>query len=229
MSTIRSSLLIVLAMSLLSARIAIAITKGQLDHFQTGTQQGWNIGILGTGTSDVAAAPPGGFGLACTSGFVSGGGLPLAPLIINQAQWSGNYIAAGVTGIELDIRSPVANSDRFIRIAIVDSTRNSGYSSTTGFSVPGGAGWFHAFFSLSATELTAINSPPPLNDLLANVFELRILHANSPSLSGDNAGNGVLTHFDNIRAVPEPSTICLAASAAIAFVWFRRRSKLAVA
>jgi hypothetical protein len=127
----------------------------------------------------------------------------------NDLQWVGNYIAAGVSGISMDLRN-FGSSAIPIRIAIREGSNGSstpGYSSTTAFSLPADGLWHSAFFSLDAGSLTPINSPQSLSTDLRNVADFRILSSAHPATIGDiiSAKIGV----DNILAVPEPGTIVL--------------------
>ena len=84
---------------LLSAPSALAVTFGQVDTFQDGTVMGWQTGP--TDPSPPANIPNGGplgagdrYMLLTSSGSLGVGG---KLVVHNQAQWSGNYTAAGVT------------------------------------------------------------------------------------------------------------------------------------
>jgi hypothetical protein len=120
----------------------------------------------------------------------------------NQTQWIGNYVATGVTSVEMDLKN-FTTSPESIRIALRASAGGSttpGYSSTTPFSLAADGAWHHAVFSLDSGSLTAINSPAPLSTFLTSVGDFRVLQAAAaPSLIGD-AGN-FQVGVDNITAV----------------------------
>src|SRR5262249_18278751 len=126
------------------------ITLGQIDTFQEGTTQGWVDPAFNT--SNIANNGPAGAGdhyLQIVSGTF-GGGVRLTAF--NRAQWLGNYISAGATGISMDLRNFGPNALP-IRIAIREGTGNSltpGYASTVAFNLPADGQWHSAFFSLSA-------------------------------------------------------------------------------
>jgi hypothetical protein len=225
MSTIRSSLLTVAAISLLSPAVTLGTTLGQVDTFEDGTAQGWV-----SAAQNLLGGPSGSNDrfLQFSAGI---SGLPTNLELFNRLQWSGNYLAAGVTGIEMDLKlissfvAPVP-----MRIAIREGTAPAimtGYASTTPFMLPRDDQWHHVVFSLQ--DMTGINAAQSLASDLANVVEFRLLGSTAPSTIGGSFPPLAQIGVDNIRAVPEPSTICLAASAAIALIWIRRRTRPAAA
>ncbi len=150
------------------------ITLGQIDTFEDGTQQGW--GNTNTFLLTNPSNGPGGSNdhYLSTMTLTASGGDRLD--VFNQSQWLGNYLAAGVTGVEMDLK----NNNLFdltnplsIRIAIrgVRSRESYGYSSTTAYSLSHDGQWHHAIFSLSAESFTAIGSfnslPPPLAERIS--------------------------------------------------------------
>ena len=200
---------------------SFGVTSGQIDTFQDGTTQGWVDPALNT--SNIANNGPAGAGdhyLQIASGTY-GGGVRLTTF--NRAQWLGNYISAGVTGISMDLRNFGPNALP-IRIAIREGTGNSltpGYASTVAFNLPADGQWHSAFFSLSAGTLTPVHSPQALATDLANVADLRLLSSVSPNTVGDaiNAEIGV----DNIVAVPEPGCCALLGAGLLCLVVSRNR------
>ena len=204
-------LLFVAAISFAAPATSLGITLGQIDTFEDGTHQGW-FAYPGTGSN-----PPNGPGgsvdhYLSTSAPPSGSSGEID--VFNRSQWLGNYLAAGVTSVEMDLKN---NNESFVtsplqmRIAIRSGSNvNVGYSSTTAYILPRDDQWHHAVFSLKADSLTAVAlenlSPPPLTDVLANVLEFHILNSSAPKTTGDTFIFGGLG-IDNIRAVPEPAGI----------------------
>ena len=92
---------------------APAVTLDQADDFQDGTTQGWHTGAANPNPpSEVADGGPDGDG----DGFLriegngqdgAGGNL----VAFNTAQWSGDYLAAGVGEIRADLRNLGAAPD----------------------------------------------------------------------------------------------------------------------
>jgi hypothetical protein len=204
----------------LSAASAFGVVIGQIDTFQDGLDN-WQGGVGG-----LAVAPTGGpAGAGDQYLQLSSGASPLPPRMtaFNDSQWLGNFTAAGVTAVAMDLLNSGTNS-LSMRVAIREGTGSSttpGYASTTPFVLPPDGLWHHTVFNLNATSLTGFNSPQPLSVDLANVKDFRILESAAPAGVGDmvTAQVGV----DNVTAVPEPSALVLIVIA-VPFVWRRTRS-----
>lgn len=238
-------------MRLVATRAAIALAAGlllpavgkaqvapnQVDTFESGTTLNWTNGQGGIGES----VPAGGMGgpndryLRVESGI----GAATRLVAFNRAQWTGNYTAAQVTQIEMDLINLSATA-LAMRVAFRTGTSGSttpGFVSSVPFSLPADGQWRHATFRLTDADFTPINSPPmTFSQLLSQPPsaqspnggppEMRILHSPTPALQGAvvTAAFGV----DNIRAVspvPEPAgglTLLLAAGLAAAR---RRRAR----
>jgi hypothetical protein len=187
---------------------ALAVVVGQTDTFTTGTQN-WATGASGN-PFVVADGGPGGVGDQFLQ-LISDGSGPSGRLIeFNRSQWLGDYIAAGVTSIAMDV-TDLGSTPLTIRIAMKDSTSisGSGYSSTTGFSIVNDGLWHHVVFGLSAPDLTPVGTPAALGTFLTNPQEVRILHSAAPALNGDNIVGKL--GVDNVTAIPGPGgAACLA-------------------
>ncbi len=180
MNIYRTGLLLVAATLLASPSIALGITLGHVDTFEDGTKQGWNAFKFDVG------GPPAGGPAGSSDHYLhiitvsSGGATSLQAT--NNLQWSGNYSAAGVSSIEMDLRNNTISSiaDMLsIRIAIVgvSDSPKVGYSSTTPIKVPQDGQWHHVSFSLASDAMTAIGSPSPLASELPNVGQLIIVNS----------------------------------------------------
>jgi hypothetical protein len=142
--------------------------------------------------------------------------------VFNQSQWTGNYNAAGVGSVEMDLKS-LSGPALSVRIVVRDVS-NDGYTSTVGFPLPADGQWHHAVFRLDDASMTAIGVPPTLSQVLSGPRELRIIHSAGPAINGDMIA--ATLGVDNIRAspVPEPTGILiLAAGAGCGGLWIRRR------
>lgn len=211
----------------LSTSAAFGVTLGQSDTFQDGAEN-WQAGV--GGLSLVSTGGPAGAGDQYLQ--ISSGVPPLPPRLIafNDAQWLGNFAAAGVTSVAVDLLN-TGSSSLPMRIVIRESAgvaSTPGYATSTPFVLPPDGLWHHVVFGLNAASLTGINSPQPLAVDLANVQDFRILASASPAGVGDvlTAQFGV----DNVTAVPEPSGVTLlllgAAAAASCFdLSFRPRPR----
>ncbi|HET6572127.1 MAG TPA: hypothetical protein VFG68_00870 [Fimbriiglobus sp.] len=210
-----------------SAGLAQQITAGQVDNFEGGTAANWTQGALGapgvvtggpTGTADHYIR------ITASGGFGAGSRLT----VLNRVQWTGNYIAAGVTAIEMDLLNS-GSSQLKMRIGFKSGQlqNDPGYSSTTAFDLDADGQWHHAVFPLSAGTMTAVGSPAAFDTFMTSVAEMRILHSISPDLNGDTISTVV--GVDNIRAVaapvPEPTGALAAAAVAagLAGMFARRR------
>jgi hypothetical protein len=221
MNSSRFCVLSALAILAFAPSTSRGITLGQVDTFESGTHLGWTGGPfagLGVQPGGLAGSSDHYIQVAPNNGSNGEqGDLSMG----NVSQWTGDYGAAGVTAIGMDLRGQGTNLP--IRISIVDNS-GTGYSTTTAFSLPGDGQWHHAVFSLAANDLTAISSPQPLPLVLGNVGALHILSSSSPSLSGgDFYGLGVEVDVDNIAAVPEPASISILLSGIVGIALLHRR------
>ena len=148
--------------------------------------------------------------------------------IFNREQWIGDYLAAGVIAIEMDLANLGADP-LLMRFAMKNDLGPgaAGFTATDPFLLPADGAWHHAVFPLTESAMTRLNSLDlTLADLLANVVEARILHSMDPSLTGDNirATLGV----DNIQAVyvPEPTAGLLLTIGAIFLLSIARATPL---
>jgi hypothetical protein len=208
-------LLLVAAILLVSPSITLGITLGQVDTFESGIA-GWNYSALTTlpggpaGSNDHYLAVYGGLG---SSNFRIEPG--------NAIQWSGNYVAAGVTAITMDLKNDsdvTRTQPLFIRVVVFEGVSPAGYCSTTAFSLPHDGQWHHAVFPLTADSMTGINQAEPLSIDLQSVFTFSIINSVSPALGGDNTP--AVLDIDNITAEPEPAPIVLAVIGLLA-IWSR--------
>ena len=198
---------------------ARAIVNGQLDTFEDGTSEYW---VNGFDDLAVSLGGPGGaadhFLLIGAGGF---SGFSSKLVGYNATQWTGNFIAAGVNAVEMDLKAisidPISGiSALTIRIAFRSETGPliskgaSGYVSSNSASIPVDGLWHHAVFNFSS--LLPINStndgmpPAPLATFLTAPAEFRILHLVNPNaVIGDivKASLGV----DNIHAFTNVSVL----------------------
>jgi hypothetical protein len=203
------------------ARVAECVTLNQIDTFQ-GSKNNWTDGHAGDNLAVIANGGPNGAGdgyLQVSSG--SAGGEPRL-ITFNQNQWTGNYIAAHVKSISMELKN-FGLSTLPIRIAIRNQTGGAvvqGYSSTNAFMLPADGNWHLAQFKLDNANMTATGAglPPLLTELLT-VADFRLLSAAQPAIIGDaiSARIGV----DDITAVPEPASYILLAVAGAALIAWR--------
>jgi hypothetical protein len=202
---------------LLAPRAGVAVTLGQVDDFEDGTTQGW---VVGTGIGASHPAPPaniptngpagdGDHFLLLTSLGGNGAGSRLTAL--NPDQWGGDYVAAGVTGIAMDVRN-FGNTDLALRLLFEDPASgppsNEAVSSFA-ISLPASGDWTHVVFPITPGDLTAVFGST--GAALSNATVLRIYHGTTASFPS----NPIVAQLgvDGIRAVPEPAPTALLAFA----------------
>jgi len=207
-----SAPLILLVSSLSLAQLAFGATIGQLDTFQDGTTGGWFAGGLGTGAVPpippqvVANGGPQGTGdryLQITGLGGDGPGSKIA--VINVAQWAGNYLSSGISGISMDLKN-FGTTDLTIRLLFEDPMMGPPVDqavTTAGTFLPVGGGWTRAFFPITTSSMTTLSGN--VTTLLGNTTLIRIIDSPTPTDAVSIVG---VLGIDNINAnaVPEPST-----------------------
>lgn len=231
-----------LSLLLLQSGVVRAISVSQIDDFEDGTLQGWEMGTT-TVTADhmtnITDGGPVGVGdsyLEVTSdSSVNFGGSRLT--FFNRLQWTGDYTAAGITAIAMDLKNFSPTEALNIRLAINGgfgpnfNMTGGVFTSAASISLDSGSGWTRAVFSLLPGDLIPISGGVGGNTTgnnvqatLANVLELRLLNSAIPHWSGlkVTATLGV----DNIHAVPIPPTFVLFGSGLVVLLHRRRKQNL---
>ncbi len=203
------------------AEVAKCVTLNQVDTFQS-SKNNWTDGHAGDNLVVVANGGPNGAGdsyLQLSSGTF--GGEPRL-ITFNQNQWTGNYVAAHINSVSMELKD-FGSTSLPIRIAIRNMTGFSGtpgYSSTNAFMLPADGNWHLAQFKLDTADMTATGPGlPPLSTVLLNVQDFRLMSAAQPAVIGDaiSARIGV----DDITAVPEPSVCVLLTVAGAALMGWK--------
>lgn len=202
-----------------SSTTSLGVVYGQIDTFQDGTVMGWQTGP--TDPSPPANIPNGGpagagdrYMLLTSSGGLGAGG---KLVVHNQAQWSGNYTAAGVTVIRMNLNN-LGNTNLNVRLLFESVGILDMAITTNSFNISAGSGWVTAVIPITASDLTPIIGTSA--NALSNTFRLRILHGSGLGFPPEPiaASLGV----DNISAVPEPATIAALSLGALALIRRRR-------
>lgn len=202
-----------------------AITYPQADNFQGGTTQNWTNNQGDPMNPAVVDGGPGGAGdkfLEVTSTGIGLGGSRLSTF--NQyvagtendptptpAQWLGNYIAAGVGAIGVDLKYIAVGDQMFdvrpIRVAFFNPNLSpkEGYASNDNvaggaFSLPNDGAWHHWTFALTSDAMTLVGGTKTLAQTMSNPTQFRILSSAAPSGQGDQIN--VQLGIDNITAIP---------------------------
>ena len=180
-------LVFVAAISLAVPCKTLGITLGQVDTFEGGTAQGWNPLLTGVGVDNANGGGPAGINDHYLSVHAGGSNGQFKLQTYNDLQWTGNYTAAGVTRISMDLKTFFVSQPTLpIRIAIAETiggTSSVGYCSATPYSLVADGLWHHAEFSLDQFDMAAVNSPNPLSVELTGVAEMRLI---SSTASGIN-------------------------------------------
>jgi hypothetical protein len=223
---------------LLHPGTARAVSVGQIDDFEDGTLQGWMMGsnnITATHMTNITDGGPAGVGdnflqVVSHETEVTGGGR-LA--FFNKAQWTGDYLGAGITAIAMDVNNFSSSEALNLRLAInggfLDSSFNvigGLFATSASVSLGSGRGWVHVVFSLVPGDLTAVSGRSGTTgnnvlETLANVTELRLLNSANPDWTGPlvSATLGI----DNVWAVPLPPAALLFGSGLVGLGMWRRR------
>ena len=203
----------------LAATVVSAATIGQIDTFQDLTTNGWFAGGLGPGgqvpptpPTTVSSGGPAGAGDAYLRVVATGGNGPGSRLVaMNFTQWAGDYLAAGITSIELDAIN-LGNSDLTLRLLFENPQGGPPDDiavSTAGAQLSAGSGWQHLVFPIAPPQLTALLGST--SAALSPATLVRIIHAPGAEAAVSVAG---AVGLDNITAVgaaavPEPTSLLL--------------------
>jgi len=188
----------ILFMILLTARNLRAVEANQWDNFSDSTTQGWISGGPNPNPPiNISGGGPNGdddYFLQVTSTGGSGPGSMF--ITFNNSQWTGNYIAAGVTVISMHVNN-FGTTDLLLRLAFVGSGGN--FWTINAEPIPANSGWVTANFSIQPMDLAGGNN---VNNTLNNVTQLRLLH----SVTGGYQGDPIVAQLgiDNITAAPQP-------------------------
>ena len=187
----------------LFARPAAAVTLGQIDDFQNPTVQFPTFRWLGSSVVNLANAGP----LGAGDNALEAANGSMGITVFNEVQWKGNFPAAGITQIRMDVQNPNA-FDLKLRIGISKGAHplpmggGAVYVTAQSQTVLTGGAWQTVTFDVKATDFIAADGNNEENRnapaALAEVFHMRIIH--NPT-AGPFTSTGVgKMRLDNIMA-----------------------------
>lgn len=204
-----------------------------VDTFSDGTTMGWFVpGVSPLPPTQEASGGPAGAGdgylkLRADAGL-GGAGSRLS--VLNGAQWTGDFRAAGIQSISMDVNN-FGPDELVLRLFFEDF---DGVGPPTNLAltladivVPAGSGWMSVVFDLSPANLVA-GAFGTVEGAMTDVDVMRIFHNPVAAFPGPGVGIPLVTTtlgVDNITAaVPEPGlgVLLLAGLAAAAA---RRRQR----
>lgn len=203
-TTARSGLLRVAALVITAlgadAAPCWAIVANQVDTFNNGTTQNWGISM---GNVPVGVLMNGG-----SSGMAGDHALLMDSsqfgnklLVLNQMQWTGNWTAAGITQVSMDVKNlnPFGLS---MRLGIAGpggfGALGSGdtFISKNVIPVPADNAWHAITFNVLASDFQFVNDDyQDSAAALAGITHFRILHTLQ---AGDYSGNGAVDAADYV-------------------------------
>ncbi len=199
--------LLLLSLLISSFGIAQNISAGQTSDFSSGTQ-GWKHQISNAFEPvQVATGGPLGSGDAflrtINSSALNGSGSKHA-IINDDAEWTGNYTAAGIIAISFDVQNP-GTETLHLRVAVNKSFPDWA-ASTTPMVIPPGTGWTTVTMPITAADLTVSQGGNTVANILADVDQIRIVSndGTDPTQAihkGQGAGVVYQSDYDNITAL----------------------------
>ena len=216
------SVLVVLGAILLAPhQSAQGVILGQTDTFQDGTTMGWFVpGTSPVPPDNAPSGGPDGAGDAFLSLIATGSAGPGSRLsVLNGSQWTGDYLAAGVIVIRMDVNN-FGQTELHLRLLFEDfeggaSPVNLALSASAVI-VPAGSGWITVDFPISLTDL--VDTVGTVTGALSDTDTLRIFHNPDPTFPGPGAGIPAVSAIlgvDNISGqilasqIPVPPTVLL--------------------
>lgn len=204
---------------------AQAVVPGQVDTFENGTTLSWGVGanhpvppiVMATG------GPAGTGDHYMQLQAVGSGGSASRLAVRSGAQWAGDYTAAGITALTVDVFNfgPSDLSLRLLFEAGSPMVTDRAWS-TVPVLVPGSSGWRSVVFPVAASDLSA-EPGSQVADALAGSVAIRLFHGTLQQFPGEAVV--VTVGVDNITAIPEPATAgLLALGIGLGALAWRRRS-----
>ncbi len=164
-----------------------AIGFGQQDTFQDGTVMGWQEGGSSPNPpTNIPTGGPGGTADAYLENISAGGaGAGAKMTMFNLDQWTGNYRAAQVDRITVQMANFGATT-LHMRVGIRGSDGITVFASTNPAILPPDGIWRSVDFDLDSSSLTSVGGPGTIEQVLDNIVEVRLVSAiGGPAFMGD--------------------------------------------
>jgi dockerin type I repeat protein len=177
---------------------ARAIDFGQIDDFSDGAVANWTEGFSSPNPPTNQLGGPAGASDQYLQDISSGiGSSGSKQIMINQSQWTGDFLNAHVTRMAADMEN-LGDNALYMRIALEG---NGIWTSTNPVVLAPHTSWQHVTFDLSSAGMTPIFGT--LSDTLSSVFEMRMLSSQfGNATNGDTLASTL--GLDNLRALTLP-------------------------
>ncbi len=189
------------------------ITNGQIDTFQDGTVMDWGNGIVDFLVTNEDGGPAGAgdrYLEVATIGDSVGPGSRLG--VFNREQWTGDYLAAGVDTITMDVANFTPSTDIELRLMLFTDV-GSVFTTTLSAAVANDGAWTSVSFDISEAGMTRVEGSFSYEDSMNAVNRLLVRH--QPGAPGSVGGAPALLDglmgLDNIRALPAPGGVAVLA------------------
>ena len=203
--------------------------------FEDGTVMDWTRGNMPVPTNPTNVADGGPNGVGDNYLQITASGIPDVPggrlVVTNSEQfgqdWTGNYLAAGITDISIDVINLNATVDLNMRLGFSnDQGAQTGFI-TPHVLLPAGSGWTTLTFSILEGEIFN-DTGLVYSDVFQDIESIRVYDNSLPgNYTGFIHGQPVAFGLDNVRAltaIPEPSALAfLSACFGASFLRRRRR------
>lgn len=214
----------------LASSSALAVDPGQIDTFEDGTTQGWIVGAPHPfpPVNIVTGGPAGADDNYALLTAIGGGGPGSRLSAFNFNQWAGDYLAAGITSITMDVNN-FGNEELALRLLFADpifAPPNNIAISADALILPAGSGWTSVSFNVDTASLLTLLGDK--NTALSSATELRLFHSATATFPGSAVATSL--GVDNIRAVgtaavPEPSSLIVIGTGLLALSGLQARKR----
>ncbi len=190
------------------------LVQGVISDFQDGTVQGWDGGTV---TNILDSGPLGGGDHSLQ--LANGGGAGRFAMFNTGVN---GVISPAVSAITSDILRPTGEGPAEIRLVLFDFS-GTRWTSTIAATISDNGLWNNYAFSVLESDLTRVFGSGSYADLVGNLERIMFRYDPGPPNAGGTPLNGTM-NFDNISAVPEPSSMLVLVSVlAVGYSSRRRR------